>query len=66
MPAASTTKIVMWRLERSGRVPGAGASRAVPALVSALAMVLVLASLAVAESIRQDGALESTASQGLG
>ena len=44
----------------------AGASRAVPALVSALAMVLVLAVLAVAESTRQDGALESTGSQGLG
>jgi hypothetical protein len=29
-------------------------------------MVLVLACLAVAETTRQDGALESTASQGLG
>ena len=44
----------------------AGASRAVPALVSALTMVLVLACLAVAESTRQDGTLESTASPGLG
>lgn len=44
----------------------AGASRSVPALVSALAMVLVLACLAVAESTLQDGVPESTASQGLG